>query len=207
MAKTINILKQQFGRLTVIGLFGHGHHGEAIWTCQCSCGNYVEVYGSALRSGKTRSCGCLQHEHGVNQAKTIQPLAASAKRTHGETGTRMYKIWAGMIQRCTNPKREAYKYYGGRGISVCDKWRHYEGFKEDMEESYFDGASIDRIDNDKGYEPGNCRWVTTQEQFSNRRNKVRIFLEGRSVSVSEAAHITDKSKRTLYKQLKKGVGQ
>lgn len=116
---------------------------------------------SKLRSGHTRSCGCLASE-----------VRAARWRTHGKTDTRVYRAWASMLRRCQNPNTVAYKWYGARGIKTCERWQKFENFLADMGEPPV-GMELDRIDNDGNYEPENCRWVTHQKNCMNRRNNVR----------------------------------
>jgi hypothetical protein len=134
--------------------------------------------GRHLRNGGVQSCGCHRRDSMAKRIKAHPEWTASASRamqTHGygarlEDGRRnlTYKIWGSMRQRCENPNAENYPYYGGRGIAVCERWQKFENFLADMGEKP-DGLSIDRIDNSKGYEPGNCRWTTSSEQNRNRR--------------------------------------
>lgn len=151
---------RRFGRLTAIAFQSVASTGRKriFWQCQCDCGGTASVITSSLLVGYTKSCGCLQRE------------AATEKGIkHGESHTRRYKTWAGIIQRCTNPRNQAFRNYGGRGITVCEKWRTYEGFAEDVPPAPEGDFSLDRIDNDKGYEPGNVRWATPKMQRSNQR--------------------------------------
>lgn len=205
MAHLKDITGMCFGRLTALSCVGRGHNGEALWECACSCGNTAIVYGSALRAGKTLSCGCLQRENGRKQINHMRSVCATPAKTHGESKSRMYKIWAGMIQRCSNPNRDAFKYYGGRGIKVCKRWLDFNNFYSDMAQTYFEGASIDRIDNNKDYASDNCRWVPKRSQFSNRRNKVRICINGEEMTIQQAAAVLGVSKYTLYKRVRNGV--
>lgn len=154
---------KRFGRLTVIGRLpsrGHGKGTKLI--CRCDCGNETEVFASNLTRGHTTSCGCLKREI----------VAAGAHTTHGKRQTRLYEIWRSMKQRCTNPNKINYARYGGRGIKVCSEWMEsFEAFYEwATTHGYKDDLSLDRINNDGNYEPGNCRWATPKEQAANRRS-------------------------------------
>ncbi len=162
MSKVHNRLGQKYGRLTVIARAGSNRKGNAMWLCQCSCGNTKEIVGFSLN--KVQSCGCLHTESVVENNRKL-------KTTHGQKKTRLYNIWRGMKIRCTNEKFRFYRCYGGRGITICDEWMNsFESFRDwALANGYSDELSIDRINNDGNYEPNNCRWVTQSEQNSNRR--------------------------------------
>src|SRR5690606_36633953 len=129
------------------------------WLCLCDCGNEKSVRADSLVSGRILSCGCY-HKEAVSQRT----------RTHGLSNTLEYHIWENMIQRCTNPNHLAFGYYGGRGITVCDRWRNdFTAFINDMGPRPSNCYSVDRIDVNKGYEPGNCRWATRETQMRNTR--------------------------------------
>ena len=150
---------QRFGRLVALRPAGRDKYHAVLWECQCDCGKKCIVRGSSLSDGHSRSCGCLHKEEAANQ-----------KRTHGMSRSRTYISWEGMIRRCENPKATGFELYGGRGISVCERWHKFENFYEDMGERPL-GKTIDRSDNEGNYEPGNCKWSTPHEQNMNKRDR------------------------------------
>lgn len=162
---------QKFGRLTVIERADSTKHGAARWLCKCDCGNDTVVIGDELRKGATRSCGCLAKETTSSRMKGCTPY----NKTHGKTGTLIYKEWSEMKRRCNNKNDKSYHNYGGRGISVCDIWQNsFEAFYDNVSKlPHFgeQGYSLDRINNDGNYEPNNVRWATAKEQANNRRRK------------------------------------
>jgi hypothetical protein len=155
-----DIRNKKFNRLTVLYDTGRRTgNGNSIWKCKCECGNYKDIRRDVLLNGNTKSCGCLSVE--------------SAKRTHtihgkSRNGNLTYKSWYSMKRRCLDEKYDNYKYYGGRGIQICERWMKFENFLADMGERP-EGMTIDRINNDGNYEPSNCKWSTKEEQNRNRR--------------------------------------
>ncbi|NCC62772.1 MAG: hypothetical protein EOM12_18015 [Verrucomicrobiae bacterium] len=152
----------RFGRLVVIERQGKHKDGNLLWLCKCDCGNTVVVCGKYLRCGDTKSCGCLNIEK-IKERFTTH----GAKRNRKEE--RLHRIWSGMKARCEIPSATSFKYYGGKGISVCAEWKTYQPFKEwALQNGYENHLTIDRLDNEKGYSPSNCRWATTVEQHRNQ---------------------------------------
>lgn len=164
-AKT-DMIGRKFGRLKVVAPGGKSKNGKLVWECVCECGKTKTVKGYSLRSGTTKSCGCIWRE------------SISKPRTHGMSQSKEYSVWEGMKTRCFNPNDKHYKDYGGRGISVFNGWvNDFEAFYSHIGPAP-PGATIDRIDNEKGYVPGNVRWVTQSENASNRRSSKRWFVKG-----------------------------
>lgn len=177
-----DIVGQRFGRLLVISRHGSTIHKQATWSCICDCGKMTVAVGSDLRGGHTSSCGCYNRDQIVRKfTKHGQAKASGLSRT--------YRIWAGMKTRCLNPKTKAWIRYGGRGIRVHESWLDFENFYAAMGDAP-PGKTLDRIKNDKGYEPGNCRWATYREQAQNQRIRSDNKTGCKGVSVSGNAYVT-----------------
>lgn len=170
----VNMTGQRYGMLTVIKMHG-SKNGHATWLCKCDCGNEKIIIGNSLRTGRTRSCGCIAvavakaYPHRAERIEAVK----KAHTRHGMTASKLHYVWVAMKQRCTNPKQAQYKNYGGRGISVCAEWLNsFEAFYDHVSQlPHFGekGRSLDRINNNGNYEPGNVRWATAAEQTRNRR--------------------------------------
>jgi len=176
MGKPVDITGQRFGRLIVVSRTDNAKGGHTRWLCRCDCGTKKVISSCNLKSGHTKSCGCLQKERSIE---------GSTKHGHtsGAFTSQTYNCWVCMIYRCSDLSN---KHYGGRGIMVCRRWRKFENFLKDMGECP-EGHSIDRIDNDGNYEPGNCKWATRQEQARNKRNNHLITHDGRTQCLTDWA--------------------
>jgi hypothetical protein len=156
-----------FGKLTAIKREGSNKHGDALWICQCECGNKKIVPSRYLLAGETKSCGCYTFRYpGMGKWKKGDRKGEdNPNYKHGKSCHRLYTVYANMKQRCFNPKVPEYNCYGGRGITICKEWLNsFESFFEwAIKNGYEEGLSIDRIDNDGNYEPSNCQWITRSE--------------------------------------------
>lgn len=200
---------ERFGRLVALRQGGSDGHGNALWVCQCDCGAIASVSRLRLRSGDTRSCGCLRRE-------SISQIGRSHVR-HGHTVGRVdgkqtlsstYKSWLSMKSRCLWPSAKDYHRYGGRGITIASAWADdFAAFLRDMGERR-PGTTLERIDNDGNYEPGNCRWATKREQAQNRRpcdiTRLMITLNGVTKSLPEWSAATGIRLATLYQRHQTG---
>lgn len=183
----------RWGRLQVVGYEMVKHRRMAV--CRCDCGAVKVVRHRALVIGDTVSCGCYAKSH-----------CGYANRTHGKAKTPEYRLWSGMITRCENPSdAKKYALYGGRGIRVCERWRaSFESFLADMGPRPTAKHTLDRIDVNGNYEPGNCRWATWTEQARNRRNSVWVEYGGERLPLAEVASRTGYDCEALRNRLRLG---
>lgn len=188
----------KFNKLTILEYVGNDKKSVKYVKCLCECGTEKILTLSAVKLGKTKSCGCGK--------KAYKESFIKEHTTHGHSKTRLYRIYHGIITRCTNPKREDYKHYGGRGITVCDEWKNdYLSFEKwSLENGYAETLTIDRIDVNKNYSPDNCRWVTRKEQNRNQERTIYLTYNGQVKTLSEWAEIVGKSYWTLMTRKKLG---
>lgn len=200
MPKFIDITGRRVGFLTVLRRHGTANYGKVTWLCKCDCGNEKIVLGDSLRNGYPKSCGCR-----------IGELISSGRKSHGQSGSALYKIWLGIKKRCFDSKSNIYNHYGGRGITVCDRWLRgdgtvtgYECFAADMGDRPSDKHSIDRIDFNGNYSPENCRWATREEQMQNRRNNLNYVFNGEVLCLAEISRRVGIPYGTLKHRRRKG---
>ena len=178
---------QHFGRWTVISLAEKDHNGTICYNCLCECGTNKIVRKDGLKGGRSQSCGCLEKD-----------IKRDMKTTHNLSRTKIYQTWQSMKDRCSNPHHLAYKYYGGRGITVCERWKNsFVDFLEDVGDKPSPKHSIDRIDNNGNYEPGNVKWSTRTEQQNNSRSSVFITFNDISDTISGWARRTGISRNAI----------
>jgi hypothetical protein len=183
---------EKHNMLTFVRYAGYKKNGTEIWECKCDCGNTAFIRKTAVVSGRAKSCGCLNHKPAHN-------------RTHNMVGTRIYRIYRNMRNRCLLPCAVGYKNYGGRGITVCDEWLGDGGFERfyewSMKNGYNDDLTLDRVNVDGNYEPNNCRWTTIIVQNNNRRTNRNITFNGETHTLAEWGRITGIDEYTIGQRL------
>lgn len=193
MGKHQDLTGKKFGRLSVIREYGQTRQGFYQWLCKCDCGNTIISVTGQLNSGGTQSCGCIQKEQLVKRSKT-----------HGMSKTKIYKCWLSMKRRCDNDNCNEYVNYGKRGISYDPKWKTFEGFYEDMGESFKEGLTIERLDVDGDYKKSNCTWIPKEKQASNTRRTRLVTYQGKTDTLSNMARKYGFTPQQFQGRLKKG---
>lgn len=195
--KVIDIVGTKVGRWTVMSRAQNTKQGQAQYLCRCECGNEKVVKSIILRRQISRSCGCLLVETTIKR---------STKHGHSPMYGKIsptYHTWSGMKARCTNPKNNHFQRYGARGIHFCERWMTFENFLADMGEKP-EGCSLDRIDNNRGYEPGNCRWATHTQQANNKGCNRLLTLNGVTKTMKQWSKETGINYGTLQDRLVNG---
>lgn len=194
MPKFNDLTGMQFGRLSVIER-AENRGKSVMWRCSCQCGAEVVTKAYSLTSGATRSCGCYNRER-----------SSQHHTKHGESQTRLNREWRKIKYRCSNPNDDRWEDYGGRGITVCKEWTDsYEAFRDwAIANGYRDDLTIDRIDVNGNYEPGNCRWITNQKQQNNRRDNHYITYKGETHTITEWARIYGVGENCLVHRIRRG---
>ena len=192
MSKYIDLTGRQFGDWKVVRYAGTTKNGQAKWMCECKCGTKRAVIGSNLRNRSSRNCGCIRAEKLKNK-----------EETHKMSKSRLYNIWKEILQRTTNEKNKNYRYYGGRGIGICNEWReNFETFaKWSNENGYSPNMTIERRDNSKGYQPDNCYWATMKEQSRNKRSNHWLTYRGKTKTITDWAEDIGMKKTTLTNRI------
>ena len=186
-----DLSNEKFGRLEVIKRGRYDR--KSYWICKCDCGKEVEVSSDKLGSGHTRSCGCYRDEQ-----------ISKSNGTHHMSGTRFYITWRNMVRRCHDVRDSAYARYGGIGLTVEENWHMFENFMDDMFATYEENLQIDRIDNAKGYSKDNCRWVSCKQNNNNRRNNIRIRIDGVTKNLCEWCEDYKLPYPMIYARIKRG---
>lgn len=195
MSKAVDKTGMRFGRLVVLGRSNAAY--PPVWRCRCDCGNEVMVIGNSLGVRGTKSCGCLKKDNA--RARAAEHI------THGQTKTRLYRIWFNMKCRCHKETAPDFHRYGGRGITVCDEWRNgFQPFYDwAMANGYRDDLSIDRIDSNGNYCPENCRWEDSKTQNNNTRRNHYVTYNGETLTISQWAERCGISRNTLHSRITK----
>lgn len=196
-----NVSGKRFGRLLVVSKFPFHQEDKKppAWQCECDCGNIVYVPTSRLTTGNTKSCGCI-HKEQLRARVTTH----GHKPLHGKIHPLYYR-WYGMIQRCEHKNNRAYRWYGGKGIKVCQRWHDFQKFLDDMESKFKPGLTIERRDSNKDYEPQNCYWATWSTQRETMGNHSKILtLNGQSLSLLDWSSKLGIKPGTIHSRLNSG---
>lgn len=195
MGKLIDLTGKKFGRLTVVKFIGLDKRRNSIWECKCECGTTKNINGQHLRNGTVISCGCY-----------ISMITTERNTTHGLSHDRIYRIYYAMKERCYNQNNHKYNIYGNRGITICDEWLNdFQSFyKWSIENGYNENLTIDRIDNNKGYEPSNCRWVSVKVQSRNKSSNKIYEINGVKKTFIEWCEFYNVPRHLPYNRIRKG---
>lgn len=196
MGRKLNLAGLKFGRLTVEKETEKRDGTNVCWACKCECGNNTIVSTRSLRTGHTKSCGCLQRQ-------TSSENITRVNKRHGKHDAPVFRVWCSMIARCSYSSQQNYSFYGGRGIRVCDRWLKFENFLEDMGEPE-PGMQIDRIDPDGDYCLENCRWTSRKQQCRNRRSNKILVFNGEAKCLAQWAEELKIPPSTLSNRIKNG---
>lgn len=197
MPPFIDLTGRRFARLTVIGRGPDNKWKHPHWYCRCDCGKETLVDGAGLRKGTTRSCGCYNDE-------VRSRMTAARNTTHGHSKTPTHTAWNQLRGRCLNPNNEKYPLYGGRGITICERWNDFANFLADMGERPSPKHSLDRIDANGPYSPENCRWATQKTQQNNRRNNRLLTCNGETLTLMQWSERTGFKRETIERRLELG---
>ena len=192
--KDSDVIGKKFHRLTVLCRNGNSKNHSKQYLCRCDCGTEKTIIGIYLLDGRVKSCGCFNREATGNR-----------HRTHNMTHTRLFSIWQNMNTRCSNEKCSEYHNYGGRGITVCEDWKNdfLSFYKWAVANGYDDSLSIDRIDNNRNYEPSNCRWATKKLQANNTRVNHLFTYEGETRTIAEWSELKNINYKKLWSRIKR----
>lgn len=203
--RAVDLTGIKFGRLVALAWTGRRERNALVWKFQCDCGNVVERVGVEVTQGRCSSCGCWAKEEAARRfEKYARPARITAATIHGKSKTRTFYAWGGMKDRCSNPNNKDFAKYGGRGISVCQRWLDsFENFLADMGEKP-DGMTLDRIEVNGNYEPSNCRWASPRTQVNNRRKTTMLTMNGVTKPLTEWADEVGLGPKTIMYRLKQG---
>jgi hypothetical protein len=192
MSKIVNLIGKRFGKLTVLRRADKSSGGSIMWRCKCDCGSTLTVQGNNLKSGHTKSCGCIRR--------------FSLGYKDGHIATKLYKVWSQMKDRCNNTNNGNYQYYGGKGIVICEEWSEFNKFHSwAYSNGYKEGLTIDRVDSNKNYCPANCRWVPQSVQVLNRQHGKGVSWEKRKKRWRARFQVQGKSKEKHFKDYDEAI--
>ena len=188
---------EKYWRLTLLSLDHKDDAFRPYYLCRCDCGDYIVARLDCIKSGNTKSCGCLHAETSAYNLKTYN-------EKHGGCGTRLYRIWIGMGYRCRAFGTETGRNYADAGIKVCEEWSNFQNFKEwALKNGYLDNLTIDRINVASGYQPSNCRWITISEQQRNKNKTLKVSINGACITLKDACELRGVSYNKAWMRLKR----